>query len=126
MKYGMKKMTPYNLNVAQREIVWLEFPFSDLSDSKTRPGLIVSNNSYNKNHSDVICCAITSKKRDDYCIGINNTDIEIGKRFTKESRVRYDWILKVDKKLIKGRHGTLKKEKSREIINAIQKLINIE
>jgi mRNA-degrading endonuclease toxin of MazEF toxin-antitoxin module len=86
----------------------------------------VSNNSYNKNHSDVICCAITSKKRDDYCIGINNADIEIGKRFTKESRVRYDWILKVDKKLIKGRHGTLKKEKSREIINAIQKLINIE
>jgi len=119
-------MTPYNLNVAQREIIWLEFTFSDLSGSKIRPGLIVSNNSYNKNNLDVICCAITSRKRNDYCIAIDNADIEMGEHFTKENRVRYDWILKVDKRLIKRNHATLKKEKSREIIDAIQKLINIE
>ncbi|HJH29108.1 MAG TPA: type II toxin-antitoxin system PemK/MazF family toxin [Methanosarcinaceae archaeon] len=127
MKYGMKKMTPSSFSVDQREIVWLKFTFSDSSDSKIRPGLIVSNNSYNKTNLDVLCCAITSSKnRKNYCITIDNTDIESGKKFTKQNKIRYDTILKVDKNLIESKHGMLKKEKSHEIINAIQELISIE
>ncbi len=119
-------MTPSNFNISQREIVWLEFIYTDYSNSKIRPGLIVSNNLYNKNHLDVICCAITSQKRDDCCIPIDNSDLESGNRFTKDSRVRYDWILKVDKKLIKTKFGILNKQKTQEIIDSIQELINIE
>jgi mRNA interferase MazF len=122
----MKKMTPSNLIVDQRDIVWLEITFSDLSDSKIRPGLILSNDSYNKTHLDVICCGLTSRKPKDYYIPINNTDIESGKPFTKDNHVRYDWILKVDKKLIRSKHGRLKKPKTQEIIDAIQRLIKIE
>lgn len=126
MRYGMKKMTPSNLIVDQRDIVWLEIAFSDLSGSKIRPGIILSNNSYNASNLDVICCALTSKKQKDYSIAIDITDIESGLPFTKDNRVRYDWILKVDKKLIRNKHGTLKEHKTQEIIDAIQRLIKIE
>lgn len=119
-------MTPSNLIFDQRDIVWLEITFSDLSGSKIRPGLIVSNNSYNKTHLDIICCAITSKKPKDCCISIDNADIESGNQFTKDNQVRYDWILKVDKKLIKSKFGILNKKKTQEIINAIQVLINVQ
>lgn len=122
----MKKMTPSNLSFDQREIVWLKFTFSDLSGSKIRPGLILSNNSYNKNHLDVICCALTSSKPKDYYIPIDNTDIENGNPFTKDKRVRYDWLLKVDKTLIQSKIGILKERKTQEIIDAIQNLIKIE
>ncbi len=104
----------------------MEFVYSDLSGSKIRPGLIVSGNSYNTAHLDVICCAITSKKPKDCCIPIDNTDIESGNPFTKDNRVRYDWILKVDKSLIKSKIGILNKQKTQEIIDAIQVLIKIE
>ena len=119
-------MTHFNLSVDQRDIVWIEITYSDLSNSKIRPGLILSNNSYNKNHYDVICCAITSQNRNDCCIPIDNSDIESGNRFTKDSRVRYDWILKVDKKLIKSKFAILNEQKTQEIIDSIQGLIMIE
>lgn len=119
-------MTPSSLTVDQRDIVWLEITYSDLSASKNRPGLILSNNSYNTTHLDVICCALTSKRPKDYYIPIYNTDIESGQPFTKDNQVRYDSILKVDKKLIQSKHGRLKKPKTQEIIDAIQKLIKIE
>jgi len=119
-------MTPSNLIVDQRDIVWLKIAFSDGSGSKIRPGLIVSNNSYNTTHLDVICCALTSKRPKDYYIPIVNTDLETGKPFTKDNQVRYDSILKVDKTLIQSKQGILKKHKTQEIIDAIQRLLNIE
>ena len=118
-------MTLSNLIFDQRDIVWLKITYSDLSGSKIRPGLILSNHSYNSNHYDVICCAITSQNRKDCCLAIDNSDIESGNPFKKDNRVRFDWILKVDKKLIRNKVGTLNKQKTQEIINAIQGLINI-
>ena len=44
----------------QREIVLLPFPYSDLSSTKKRPALIVSNNNYNERFNDVVVCVITS------------------------------------------------------------------
>jgi len=119
-------MTLSNLSIDQRDIVWLEITYSDLSNSKIRPGLILSNNSYNTTHYDVVCCAITSKKRKDCCISIDNASIEDGNPFKKDNRVRFDWILKVDKSLIKSKIGILNKQKTQEIIDAIQDLIKIE
>jgi len=43
----------------QREIVQIPFPYSDLSGSKKRPAIIVSNKNVNKS-SNVICGVITT------------------------------------------------------------------
>lgn len=43
----------------QREIVLVPFPYTDLSISKLRPALIISNKKIN-NSEDRICCLVTS------------------------------------------------------------------
>ncbi|MBI2632424.1 type II toxin-antitoxin system PemK/MazF family toxin [Candidatus Pacearchaeota archaeon] len=44
----------------QKEIVLIHFPYSDLTFSKKRPALIISNEKINKTQ-DRICCLITTK-----------------------------------------------------------------
>jgi len=48
----------------QREIVLIPFPYSDLTGSKQRPALIISNQKLNKTE-DRICVLITSNKPND-------------------------------------------------------------
>lgn len=63
----------------QRQIVLVPFPYSDLSGTKRRPVLIVSNDSYNKAFNDVLVCVITSNlRKDDYSVTLSNDDLEIG------------------------------------------------
>ncbi|MCX6152363.1 MAG: type II toxin-antitoxin system PemK/MazF family toxin [Ignavibacteriales bacterium] len=63
----------------QREIVLVPFPYSDLSSSKKRPVLIVSNDDYNKEHDEVVVCVITSNlSLDEYSILLENSDLEYG------------------------------------------------
>ena len=46
------------------DIVWVKFPFSDLSTTKLRPALILSNDRINSN-GDYILAQITSKVKND-------------------------------------------------------------
>jgi mRNA interferase MazF len=63
----------------QREIVLVPFPYSDLTSTKRRPVLIVSNNDYNKKFQDVVVCVITSNQHTDaYSLPLENKDLEIG------------------------------------------------
>ena len=48
------------LKVKQREIILINFPFSDLTGAKVRPALVISNNSYNRTNLDTVVLAITS------------------------------------------------------------------
>ncbi|MBI5324979.1 MAG: type II toxin-antitoxin system PemK/MazF family toxin [Ignavibacteriae bacterium] len=52
----------------QWDIVLVPFPFTDLSLSKKRPGLIISPKEYNKSN-DIIIAFITSNLNTDYKIG---------------------------------------------------------
>lgn len=45
----------------QKDIVLIPFPYSDLTGSKQRPALIISNELVNKTQ-DRICCLITSQQ----------------------------------------------------------------
>jgi len=45
----------------QNEIILIPFPYSDLTGTKKRPALIISNEKINYS-DDRICCLITSKK----------------------------------------------------------------
>ena len=50
----------YGTTYKQREVVLVPFPYADLSATKRRPVLIVSNNDYNNSFPDVLVCVITS------------------------------------------------------------------
>ena len=67
------------MNYKQKEIVWVPFPFSDLTNIKKRPVLIVSNSEFNSRNEDVVVCAITSAiYQDDYSVNIDNDSLEYG------------------------------------------------
>lgn len=84
----------------QRELVWIEFPFSNQAETKTRPGLIVSNDRYNVSNQDVVICAITSKIQErPYSVAISQKDLSEGV-LPLLSMVKADKIMQVEKKLI--------------------------
>lgn len=45
---------------SQGDILLIPIPFTDLSSSKRRPVLVISNNEYNSRTDDIIVTAITS------------------------------------------------------------------
>lgn len=63
----------------QKEIVLVPFPYSDLSSSKRRPVLIVSDDRYNQKFDDVVVCVITTNlRKDEYSVELTSDDLEIG------------------------------------------------
>src|SRR3989344_2415215 len=84
----------------QRSVVLARFPFSNQIDYKIRPAIIVSNNHYNKLHSDFWIVPITTKHT------MNEFEIEILPRdfiagnINERIFVRVDVIATVDVDLI--------------------------
>ena len=127
MRFGVM-MTPNRGDILQREIIWTGVDYSDLSGFKVRPVLVISNNKYNKTHPDVICCAMTSSYLYlDCCVDINIDDyVEVKNKNVKNSRVRCDWILRVDKGLVDNRYGKITQEKLNEVLRLIQNLLETD
>jgi len=84
---------------ARREIVLARVFFSDSSESKVRPCVVLSNDHY---HSDgfLLVAAITTNL-DDYCIPISEKDANC--LLDKNSSVRFDGVIKLPaRQAIKG------------------------
>ena len=108
------------ISINQREIYLVPFPFSDFSNKKVRPVVIVSNNKFNLS-SDVIVCAITSNiLKDFYSVYIEN--LEEGS-LDNPCCVKSENILKIDKNLLIKKIGKLRKEDFSKIVDKINKII---
>lgn len=119
-------MTKLGTNVKQRDIILIPFPFSDLSTSKRRPAIVISNSSYNMHNDDVIYCAITSNPRNYAgCVPINNSDLENG-YLKYESQIKPTKIFALNKNLILKSFAKLNTEKSKEVIRSLNSSISIE
>ncbi|ADI75114.1 conserved hypothetical protein (plasmid) [Methanohalobium evestigatum Z-7303] len=100
------------------DVVVLPFPFSDMSNSKKRPALVLAN----LQGEDIILCMITSAvKIDNYSITLNDNDFEYG-TLRKNSNIRPNRIFTADKSLILYKVGYLKNDKTDEVE---KKLVNI-
>lgn len=99
-------------------VVVVPFPFSDLTQAKKRPALVVSE----LDGDDIILCQITSQAvKDKYAVAISDTDFDTG-CLRQESNVRPNRLFTADRGIILYSVGCLKKEKFIEII---EKLIEI-
>ena len=97
------------------DVVIVPFPFSDLSQTKRRPALVVAELS----GDDLILCQITSQARSDsYAVAITNADFRNG-GLNKSSNVRPNRLFTCDKQIILYKAGQLKIEKIKEVINQI-------
>lgn len=97
------------------DVVVVPFPFSDLTDAKRRPALILTE----LEGEDRILCQITSQQlKDRHSIPIDETDFEEGS-LRKMSNIRPNRIFTADCKIILYKAGHIKSDKINEVIKTI-------
>ncbi len=105
----------------QGEIVLMPFPFSDLSSSKRRPALVVSNK--NLKGDDLICCLITSNVSKEG-FEIKKNDFYNGNLpFT--SWVKPERIFTIDKNRIIKKLATVQPKFLKKVISKFEELIKL-
>lgn len=109
----------------QGEIVLVPFPYSDLSGSKKRPVLVVSNDFYNASFPDIVVAVITSKttKPDAYSLTLESKDIEVG-QLPEPSLIRAHKLFTIDQSRILKRFSTLGEAKLREALFLLKQLFD--
>ena len=101
------------------DVIVVPFPFSDLTQSKRRPALVVAP----LEGDDVILCQITSKAvRDNYAIPLDDKEFSTGS-LQQASNIRPNRIFTADSHIVLYRVGTLKKEKLSEVVERIIDII---
>ena len=101
------------------DVVIVPFPFSDLSQSKRWPALIIGS----LEGEDAILCQITSKTlKDAYAISIDDSDFSLGS-LKQRSNVRPNRLFTADTHIILYRAGHIKNEKMMQIIDKIVEII---
>lgn len=101
------------------EVIVVPFPFSDLTQSKRRPALVVAN----LEGDDLILCQITSKAiTDKYSISINDDDFESGS-LKQQSNVRPNRIFTADSNIVLYQVGNLGLEKLTQVLDKIVEII---
>lgn len=107
----------------QQELLWVKIPFSDFSETKLRPALVVSNNAYNSRFDDLVVCAITSNaQKAEYSVQLSQKDLVSGK-LPIESRIKADKIMQINKKLVTHAFAKINEKKFNETITEITKLL---
>ena len=100
------------------DVVVLNFPFSDLSQTKRRPALVLAALSGN----DLILCQITSQAREDlYSVRLNTLDFVNG-GLNQSTRIRPNRLFTADQSIVAYRAGHVDPAKLQE---TQQKLIRI-
>ena len=119
-------MTQDGTECEQRNIVLIPFPFSDLSTSKKRPVLILSNKEYNESNKDILCCAITSNPREyKHSVEIVSDDLEQGS-LNYDSKVRPNRIFTLEQSKIIKKLAKLKSDKYESVINNVEEMIELD
>jgi mRNA interferase MazF len=86
------------------DIVVVPFPFTDLSDVKTRPALVVSGKKYNGGRNVLLVAISTKIGLPDFSLEISSDDLEVG-ALQKKSYFRLQNFFSLEKRLIKKPWG---------------------
>ncbi len=102
------------------DVVVVPFPFSDLTQAKRRPALVISV----LEGDDVILCQITSRTvRDRYAISLTDSDFVSG-GLRQGSNIRPSRIFTADQHIILYRAGHINGEKLREVVERIIEILS--
>jgi len=101
-------------------VVVLHFPFSDLTQAKRRPALVLAPLS----GDDIILCQITSQTRfDEYSVALNVADFDSG-GLNRASSVRPNRLFTADSRIVLYTAGHIRDAKSREVLNRVIAILN--
>lgn len=101
------------------DVVVAPIPYSDFSQQKVRPVLILAVSLA----TDLIVCRISTQRvRNPSAISITNADFVTG-TLRENSNVYPDKILTIDRRLIEYKIGTLNPEKVEEVIKKLVEIL---
>lgn len=104
----------------QGDIVLIPVPFSDLTNSKQRPVLIISSDTYNKMTEDIVVVAVTSQLKDlDYSVIIETKDLNEGE-LKVTSAIRADKVYTLSKDIVKRKFGKV----NSKVLDGVRTKIN--
>jgi mRNA interferase MazF len=107
----------------QGDIILLPYPYTDLSNTKQRPAVIIAKNSVNK--QNYIVAKITSVIRGDkFSFPITSTDID--RELKYESEVRTNEVFTISPNIIIKKFASFKKEPLKRLIENIKDNISVE
>ncbi|WP_458413088.1 type II toxin-antitoxin system PemK/MazF family toxin [Schinkia sp. CFF1] len=103
-------MMRFGIIYKQGDIVLVPVPYSDLTNKKQRPVLVISNDNYNKITEDLVVVAITSQLKDlDYSVVIESKDLSEGE-LKVTSVVRADKVYTLSKDIVRKKFGKVHPE----------------
>ena len=101
------------------DVVVIPFPFSDLSQSKRRPALLIAP----LEGDDAILCQITSKTiKDTYAIAIDDGDFDAGS-LKQAGNIRPNRLFTADSHIILYRVGHIKNDKLSQVVERLIEII---
>ncbi len=101
------------------DVVVIPFPFSNLTQAKRRPALVVAN----LEGDDLILCQITSRSiKDKHAIPIDDNNFKKGS-LKQQSNVRPNRIFTADSHIVLYRIGSIKNNKLEEVIEKIIEIL---
>ncbi|HHY73066.1 MAG TPA: type II toxin-antitoxin system PemK/MazF family toxin [Bacillus bacterium] len=107
----------------QGDIVLVAVPYSDLTNRKQRPALVISNDNYNQVTEDLVVAAITSQLKDlDYSVVIEPKDLNEGE-LKVTSAIRADKVYTLSKDIIRKKFGQVNSEVLEGVRTKLNELI---
>ncbi len=100
------------------DIVLIKFPFTDLSNYKLRPALVISNKSYNKHDNLMLIWIYGNKWLNQYSSKISQEDLKHWK-LKKDSYFRLHNIFSLHKSLIVSKVAELENKKIKKLKNKL-------
>ena len=110
------------MNYGRGEIVWVKFPFTDISSTKLRPALIISNNLVNRTGDYLLMQVTSNLRKNSLSLSINNSDYS-GTPLLKESELRLHKIFILNETLIAGGITNVSSSFMKKVIGEVLKMI---
>lgn len=101
------------------DVVVVPFPFSDLSQAKRRPALVLAD----VGGADLMLCQITSQTvRDQHAVPLADHDFEDGS-LRQPSNIRPNRIFTADRSIIQYKAGHIRRAKMDEVVKKIIEIV---
>ena len=101
------------------DVVVVPFPFSDLTQAKRRPALVVAE----LDGDDFLLCQITSQRiRDKYAISLEDNDFQSG-TLKQKSNIRPNRLFTADRHIVLYKVGELRAEKITDVVRKIVEIV---
>ncbi len=110
--------------VSQKDIVLVPYPFSNLRQSKYRPVIVMSNDTYNRKFKDFIAVPLTTNPNiRDHTVPVSSKEMTTGS-LTTSSVAKVDKIFNLEQDLVVKTYGQLSQDVFDKIRTELIKLIN--